>query len=409
MSTSFFTALSTLHANETGIEVAGNNLANMSTTGYKDVTLNFTEMMAASSGSGDSQVGMGVASPTTRRIFSQGTLQPNTGDLTAAIQGEGFFTIQTADGQTLYTRDGNFKMNKEGYLQTQSGDTVLGTKGAIQVSSANLPPSETKNMTMTVNLDASATTATTDAFSTPVQVVDSLGNTHILTMTFQKTGSTASDTTWSYYASSDVTGATVTPPDTAAGSLTFDTNGTLTQVDGTAVSATTSIAIGISGLNNGAADMTINWSPMAADGVTPTISQSSGTSACSAQYQDGSTMATLSKVSIADGGYVTAEYSNGKTLQLAQLQLSSIRNPDTLIDVGNNDFKVSDATAAPVKGLPGAGGIGSVVGGQLEGSKVDIATEFTNLIVYQRGYQAGARLVTTVDQITQSTISMMQG
>jgi flagellar hook protein FlgE len=395
VSTAFYTALSTLHANEMGIDVAGNNLANMSTPGYKAVVLDFTEMMSQTSGSGDSQVGMGVALPTTRRIFSQGTLQPNSGLLTAGIQGDGFFTIQTAGGETLYTRDGNFKLSKQGVLQTQSGDTVLGTKGAIVVPTDNLPPTETKNMTLSANLDASADASASGAFSTPIQVVDSLGNTHILTMTFTKTASN----TWSYSASSDVSGATTT----GSGTLSFDTNGKLVSP------SPTSATVSITNLGNGAGDMSINWDLLASDGVTPTITQTTGTSACSAQWQDGSTMATLQQVSIGDGGYVVGEYSNGQSVQLAQLQLSSIRNPDTLIDAGNNAFRTSAATAAPVKGLPGAGGIGTVVGGQLEGSKVDIATEFTNLIVYQRGYQAGARVVTTADQLTQTTINMMQG
>lgn len=402
MSTAFFTALSTIHANEMGIEVAGNNLANMSTPGYKDVVLDFTEMMAQSSGSGDSQVGMGVAPPQTRRIFAQGTLQPNAGLLTAAIQGDGFFTVQTSGGANLYTRDGNFKLDKQGYLKTQSGDTVLGTAGAIQVSADNLAPNATQNLTLSANLDASAAASPTGAFSTPIQVVDSLGNTHILTMTFTKTAANA----WSYAASSDVSGATTT----GTGTLTFDTVGKLISMTPPAGGAPPSnTTITITGLGNGSSNMSIKWDLLAADGVTPTLTQTTGTSASSAQWQDGSIMATLKQVSIGDGGFVMGEYSNGQQVKLAQLQLSSIRNPDTLIDAGNNTYKTSSATADAVKGLPGTGGIGNVVGGQLEGSTVDIATEFTNLIVYQRGYQAGARVVTTVDQLSQTTINMMQG
>ncbi len=402
MSTAFFTALSTIHANEMGIEVAGNNLANMSTPGYKDVVLDFTEMMAQSSGSGDSQVGMGVAPPQTRRIFAQGTLQPNAGLLTAAIQGDGFFTVQTSGGANLYTRDGNFKLDKQGYLKTQSGDTVLGTAGAIQVSTDNLAPNATQNLTLSANLDASAAASPTGAFSTPIQVVDSLGNTHILTMTFTKTAANA----WSYAASSDA-GLTAAASD--SGTLLFDTAGKLTKLNGVALTPATPVNLTITGLGNGASDMSMKWDLLAADGVTPTLTQTTGTSASSAQWQDGSIMATLKQVSIGEGGFVMGEYSNGQQVKLAQLQLSSIRNPDTLIDAGNNTYKTSSATADAVRGLPGTGGIGNVVGGQLEGSTVDIATEFTNLIVYQRGYQAGARVVTTVDQLSQTTINMMQG
>ena len=399
MLNAFSTALSTLSANELGIDVAGNNLANLNTPGYKATALNFSEMMAQTSANGATQVGMGVGTPTTRRISTEGPLQPNSGPLTAAIQGDGFFMVQDANSQTLYTRDGNFKLDSQGNLLTQSGAEVLGINGPIQVPTNNLAPTETTAMTLDLNLDASSTTGTT--FSQPIQVVDSLGASHMLTVTFTKTGTGA----WSMTGSCDATGSTVTVSGTT--SLAFDATGKLTTTP-SAATPPVNATIAISGLPNGASAMSIGWDFFADDNKTPRITQNAGTSTSSAQYQNGSVPASLSGVSIGDGGFVVATYDNGKTLNVGQLQLANFRNPDTLVDVGNNEYKTSGLTSAPSIGVAGTGGRGTVVGGSLEGSNVDIATEFSNLIVYQRGYEAGTRVITTADQLTQDTINLIR-
>ena len=125
-----------------------------------------------------------------------------------------------------------------------------------------------------------------------------------------------------------------------------------------------------------------------------------------ANQQDGSPAAQLVRVGIASGGFVLAQYSNGQQLSVAQLAMASIRNPESLIAVGDNAFGLSARSALPAIGLPGTGGRGSILGGAVENSTVDIAREFTNLIVLQRGYQANARVVTTVDEMSQETISL---
>jgi len=397
MSNAFSIGLSALNANELGIDVAGNNLANLNTPGYKETVLDFSEFMSQSADG--NQVGMGTAAPSTRRLDTQGPLQPNTGPLTAAISGEGYFCVQGAAGQTLYTRVGNFKVDNQGYLLTQTGEKVMGTNGVIQVPSGNLPPAATGNMTMDLNLDSSA--AAGDTFSAPITVYDSLGNTHSLQLSFKKTAAN----TWDYSASTGETGVTVTVGGAATGTLTFDSNGKLSSP----TAASPDVAISITGLSNGATTpLNLTWDLYGADKVTPRVTQDNLASATSAQWQDGTAMATFSKVSIGDGGDVVVSYSNGQDKTVAQLQLVSFRNPDTLVDVGNNEFKVSGATSAPAFGVAGTGGRGTVTGGSLEGSTVDIATEFTNLIVYQRGYEAGTRVITTANQITQDTINLIR-
>ena len=140
----------------------------------------------------------------------------------------------------------------------------------------------------------------------------------------------------------------------------------------------------------------------------PRITDYNAPSAPSATAQDGSAAASLTNVGLADGGQIVASYSNGTQVVVGQLALASIRNPQSLIAVGNNAFQASAATALPSIGLPDTGGRGKVAGGSLENSTVDIAKEFTNLIVFQRAYQVNSRVVTTVDQITQDTVNLKQ-
>jgi flagellar hook protein FlgE len=397
MFTAFTTALSALDANEMGIDVAGNNLANMNTTGYKNTMLNFSELMGGNSNAGATQVGMGVASPTTRSLWTNGALQPNAGPLTAAIQGNGFFTVQDPQGNVLYTRSGNFKLDAKGNLLTQSGDHVLGMNGAIQVTSNSLPPTPTTSMTMSLNLNSSA--AVGDTFSQPIQVVDSLGQTHVLTTTFTKTANNA----WSYASSFDGTAVAG-----STGNLTFNPDGTLATPTPAGTTPPSNQTINVTGLADGAGNMNIGWDFYGTDNATSLITQNAGASASSSQYQNGAVPSSLNSVSIADGGFVVATYDNGVQQNVGQLEISNFENPDTLIYTGNNEYRTSGNTSTPSTGVAGTGGRGTVVGGSLEGSNVDMATEFSNLIIYQRGYEAGTRVLTTADQLSQDTINLIR-
>jgi flagellar hook protein FlgE len=167
------------------------------------------------------------------------------------------------------------------------------------------------------------------------------------------------------------------------------------------------IAISIAGLTDGAADMNITWDPRTATGAGR-ITQFGQPSAPSASSQNGSAAAQLVRVGLADGGRVLAQYSNGDQVVVGQLAMASIRNPDTLLAAGNNAFQLSARTATASIGVPGTGGRGQIVGGSIEASTVDIAEEFTNLIVYQRGYEANSRVVTAADQLSQSTINLIR-
>lgn len=411
MFTSFSTALSALSAHSTAIDVVGNNLANLNTTGFKASVVSFHDLVTQSLGAGlgETQVGFGVGRPITLRQFSQGAIQSSSGPLDAAIQGDGFFIAHTGAGATVYTRGGNFQADSSGFLTTSTGEKLQGwttlssagvldtnaTMGDIVVPVGTIkPPTATRTFSADLNLNAAG--ATGDIFSTTQQVHDSLGNPHAIKITFTKA---ATPNQWDY--SISVPDADVTSPLTpVTGTLTFDSTGRLT----TPAATDTMPAIPLTGLVDGAADMTLTWNLY--NKTTPRISQFSQASAVSANEQDGGPAANLTRVALGDGGKILAQYSNGLQTVVGQLAMAVVRNPESLIAVGNSNFGLSARSALPAIGVPDTGGRGSVLGGAVEASTVDIAREFTNLIVYQRGYQANAKVITTVDELSQETINL---
>jgi flagellar hook protein FlgE len=173
----------------------------------------------------------------------------------------------------------------------------------------------------------------------------------------------------------------------------------------TAPAAGAPINLKLTGLADGAADLSVDWHLYNTDG-TSTLTQFAQTSALAGSSQDGVATAQVVQVAIGDGGEVVAHYSNGSVQIVAQLALAAISNPDSLVGVDNNNFEIGAQTATPAVGAAGTGGRGTVQAGALEGSTVDIAKEFTNLIVYQRSYQANSRVITTFDEISQDLLAM---
>jgi flagellar hook protein FlgE len=413
---SFSIALSGLKADSSALDVVGNNLANLNTTGYKDSNVSFYDLLQQSVAGGSAQIGGGVSAPQTERVFSQGSIQTTGGSFDAAIDGNGFFVVQDPSGATLYSRAGNFQLDSKGDLITATGQFVQGwsaqngtvnTSGAIGnisiPSNALQVPSATKNMSLSLNLNAAGVVGQpSGTFSTSIQVVDSLGVTHDLSVTFTE----ASAGNWNYEV--DIPGADVTsgtpgtPNPVATGSLTFDSNGNLT-----APTAPAQVAVAITGLSDGASDMAINWNLATENGTgTPLVTQYAATSAVSASTQDGVPASQVTQVSIENGGAITAQFSNGNQVVVGQLALASVSNPDSLIAVGQNNYEVGADTATPVIGVPGTGTLGTVEGGSLEDSTVDIATEFTNLIVYQNSYQANSKVISTLNTMTQDLLQI---
>jgi len=152
--------------------------------------------------------------------------------------------------------------------------------------------------------------------------------------------------------------------------------------------------------------MNLSWNSYDSAGNS-TITQFGQPSAYSATSQNGSAAVQLNQVGMGSGGQILAEYTDGSQVVVGQVAMASIRNPDTLIAAGSNNLTLSSLTANPAIGMPGTGGRGTIVGGSIEASTVDIASEFTSLIVYQRAYEANAHVVTTADQLSQDTINLI--
>jgi flagellar hook protein FlgE len=413
----FSIPLSGLTAESSALSTIANNLANQNTTGYKSKVVLFSDLFyqnLGTAGTGDPiQVGAGTQVGATPSLFTQGSVSATGVDTDVAIQGSGFFVVQGAGGVIRYTRAGDFsELNNS--LVTISGEQVLGYPavngvinngaglGPLQLGAGTIsPPTATSNVQLTTNLDASASVG--DKFSTPITVYDSLGAKHVLTFNYTNTGPGA----WSYsmtVPAADVAG-TGNPVVVQSGNLTFDSSGHLTSP----AADVTGIALGppnTAALADGAAPLVFNWQ-LYNNGVG-LMTQVAAPSSTSSANQNGAGSGSLVNFSIGSDGIITGSFSNGKTQALGQLALATFANNDGLELQGNTDFAPTLASGQAVVGVPGAGGRGTLSGAALELSNVDIATEFANLIVAQRGFEANAKAVTTFDQITQDTIALKQ-
>jgi len=416
MSTAFSNALSGLQANADAIDVVSGNLANASTYGYKANTVSFEELVNQLGTTSNSNLTGASVVPISTQTFSQGSITTTGQPYDAAIQGNGFFVVQDPSGQQAFTRAGNFTLNANGQLLTQNGEFVQGWNGLNGIVNTNAPladivvpvaglraPTTTTEFSLTLNLNAGAQVGTTDAtFSSPIQVVDSQGQQHTLTVTYTETAAGS----WDYnitIPSADITGGLGAATTLANGTLTFDQSGNLTNPAPGAP-----VAIAITNLADGASDMNINWNLFDANNV-PYITQYDQTSANLASSQDGTQAGQLLGIAIGQNGQLTASYSNGDHVPVAQLAVATVLNPASMQDLGNNTFGVTSSTSVPAIGVPGTGSRGTVTGGALESSTVDIANEFTNLLMYERGYQADSKVITTEDQVIQTTLSLIQG
>jgi flagellar hook protein FlgE len=408
---SFSIPVSGMEASDEALSVISNNLANMNTVAYKTMTPEFSDLLyeqLGSTGAGNPvQIGLGTQVSATDTDFTQGNIQSTGVPSDVAIEGDGFFQVESG-GVSMYTRDGDFSINSQGQLVTQDGANVMGysasngtvnTNGVLSPLSINVgqidPPHATQNVQLTMNLDSSATTSTAP-FTTTVEVYDSLGNSHLLTYSFQNTGSGA----WSYTVSipsSDITSGTSTT--VASGTLAFNSSGQLTSPTG-------SVPITISNLADGASTLKFNWNLYNSDD-SPTVSQVSGASEASSTTQDGYPSGSLSTYSIQSNGIIEGSFTNGQTLAVGQIALATFPNSQGLLLAGSNNYMATLASGLPTVGVPGTGGNGTLTGGSLEASNVDIASQFSQLIQQQTGYEANAKGFTTLDNVVQAVLNLV--
>jgi flagellar hook protein FlgE len=402
--------VASIRAQQTRMNVIGNNLANINTTAFKSGRVSFQDMLSNTvrgatrpsdrlGGLNPMQIGMGVMVSGTDTNHEQGSLQATNRSTDLAIQGNGVFAV--SDGENLfYTRDGAFDLDSAGDLVHRAtgmrltGWTANPETGAINPgdpitssSSLNIPiglrtaVQQTTLMEWTGNLDSKAAVGTTA--SNKVFVYDTLGAAHHIDMSFTKTA----ENEWSWTASPVDGSATIT----GSGTLTFDpANGKL--------------------LTGGAANLTIDPNggapPFQIDLTLSRMTQLSSPNTPAAATQNGFPPGALTDFSITAEGTVIGIFSNGLTRNLAQIAVSIFPNAEGLERVGSNLFRETDNSGIPNIGVAKSGGRGQINAGYLEQSNVDIGQEFTDLIITQRGFQANTRVVTTVDEMLQDLINL---
>ena len=409
---SFSIPLSGLSADSVALNTIGNNLANLNTTAFKEQSTQFEDLFyqqIGSNGSGDIlQEGEGAKVETTTTDFTQGSINSTGVATDLALSGGGFFVVQQ-NGVDLLTRAGNFQLDDKGNLITAEGASVMGysaTNGVVNSSGAltalSLPVGTveaahaTQNIGFTANLNAGAVVGTT--YPASVTTYDSLGQTHLATVTFTKTAAN----TWSYSAAIPAADYTGTATNTT-GTLTFNSSGEL-------VTPAANVAgITFPTLTDGAANLTFNLNLYPATvGSASTITQSTAPSQTNANAQDGFASGIYQQFSVDPYGVLSASFSNGQIEAVGQVAVATVADPQALVITGDNNYINTNSSGQVIDGVASTGSRGTITDDSLELSNVDISTEFANLIVAQRAFEANAKTVTTFDTVTQDTIAIIR-
>ena len=441
---SFNIGLSGLYAANKQLDVTGNNIANVATTGFKSSRAEFEDVYSATRlGTGSKTVGNGVRLSNVSQQFGQGDIS-NTGNvLDMGIQGNGFFVLSN-NGSLTYSRAGTFKTDKEGYVTNSDGTARLQGYGVdsngkivngvltdLRIDTSNLAPKSTNTVSSTINLnstspvidqtvaankfDPSKTETFTKSFSTPI--FDTQGNQHTMDQYMVKTGAN----TWDTYTlidgrNPDGSDPTVTAP--VASTMSFDATGKLTSVSTPVTPPTTPPTSVIS------SDLKItNWTPgsvtngvwtangAAADPAGLTIAMASTTqfnadTARSIPAQNGYATGQITNLTIDGSGVLLANFSNNQTKPIGQISLASFTNEQGLQPVGGTSWKETYASGIPGYDAPETGTLGSVVSNSLEESNVNLTNELVDLIKAQSNYQANAKTISTQSTIMQTIIQM---
>ncbi len=422
-----YNGVSGLKANTTGLEVTGNNIANLNTVGFKASRANFMEVLSQNvpSADGTSQIGRGVELSSISRIFTQGAFE-TTGIVTdLAIAGKGFFIIRSGDDK-LFTRAGQFHVDNEGYLVDPSGaylqgyrtsddGTITSALSDIKIDTNPINPSATTSAFISANLDSNSEVISaawdpddpvnTSNFSTAISVYDSLGNEHTLNIYFRK----ESDNTWHWYALVDggevVGGTAGTNVQVGDGRITFTNDGALDT-------ETVLNQITVSFKNGAEPNQTIDLdfgdsiTTDSGTGLTGTT-QYKLTSAVNFQSQDGYAAGHLLDLDIDTKGVLYGIYSNGQKVAMYKIPLADFKNYDGLKQVGNSHFRATQASGSPIISEAGVGAIGTINARTLENSNVDLSSELVKLIVYQRGFQANSRTVRSTNEVMQDLMNIV--
>ena len=399
---SFQQGLSGLNAAAKGLDAVSNNVSNAGTVGFKGASAQFSDVFAASmAGGGSGQIGIGVNLAQVKQSFTQGNISVTNNPLDVAINGGGFFRMSDG-GAITYSRNGQFLVNKDGYVVNSAGAHLTGyaanAAGVIvpssptdlMISSADLVPNPTTAGALGLNLDsrdavpAAAflyTDPTTYNSSTAMTVYDSLGNSHILSLYFRKTAANA----WNVYSGLD--GAAPG----AASAMTFTSAGAV-NTGGTVGPLAFAVTTGAAALSV-TLDMT-------------TATQFGSTFGVNSMSQDGYTSGRLSGLSIASDGVIQGRYSNGQSRNLGQIVLSNFANPNGLQSLGSNQWSETADSGQPLIGSPNSGSLGALQSAAVEESNIDLTGELVNMLTAQRNYQANAQSIKTQDAVMQTLVNL---
>ena len=415
---SYQQALSGLGAASSDLDVIGNNIANSNTVGFKSGAAQFADMYANSMATAvNNQIGIGTQLAGVQQQFSQGTITTTNQALDVAINGNGFYQLSN-NGSTVYSRNGVFQLDNQGNIVNTAGLKLMGyaanSNGVINsastvplsVPTSNIKPTATQNITAAFNLNSqdtaptgtfSPTDSTTFNESTSVDVYDSLGGTQKVSVYFAKSGTATNS--WQAYATY---GDPVSSP-ISLGTMTFNSSGALsstTDASGAATAASGKFTFSIpNGADGGATtqSLTLNLNGTtqygAKDGVTNIV-------------QDGNSTGELTGFTVGSDGTLTGNYSNGETKALGQIAVANFNNQNGLQDLGGNVYAQTAASGAPQVGVPGSTNHGTLQGGAVEDSNVDLTSELVNLITAQRNYQANAQTVKTQQTVDQTLINL---
>ncbi len=412
ITSSFYSGLSGLDTQGIAMQVIGDNIANMRTSGFKGSSIHFEDVLGQSlSGvTGGNQTGAGTKASSIDFNFVQGSLETTDVATDVAINGKGFFIVEDAlTNEQFYTRAGHFNIDNQGYLvnnkgyrvqgyaYNDTGTTLLETLADIQIGQNSMvPPKVTSEVEMVLNLDVSETAKTWDItdpsgsshYSTALTIYDSLGQNHQIQLYFTKTG----DQTWDWHGvidGADVQGGTAgTFEEFGTGTLNFDDSGELTGAPTMPVDFFTGTLTFANGIVPSAS--TIDFTG---------TSQYGSSSAIQSINQNGYTAGTVSGVGIDEQGNIVANYTNGIIKNIARFALADFPSLNGLARIGSTLYQTSPKSGDPLYNKPGEGGVGSISSSMLEESNVDLAAEFIRMIIIQRGYQANSKVISTTDEM----------
>lgn len=403
----FQQGLSGLNIASKALDAISNNVANSTTVGFKQSSAQFSDLYASTlGGGGKAQIGIGATVTGVAQQFSQGNITVTSNPLDLAINGEGFFRMSD-NGSTIYTRNGQFSVDKNGYIVNPSGyrltgygvdadDNIVVTAPIdlrIDTALSGGEPRATVGADLAVNLDSrkpaipattvfSASDTSTYTYSTSLTSYDSLGNSHIMSLYFVKTP-TANE--WNVHTALD---GNVSPTVTT---VEFNSNGGL---------------VGPSTIGQSFAITTGAASPLVYDLDLTGSTQFGSAFSVNAVAQDGFASGRLSGISVSPEGVLQGRYTNGQSRNLGQVVMATFQNPDGMTQLGSNGWAETSFSGPPAIGAPGSGNRGGLQPAAVEDSNVDLTAELVNMITQQRAYQANAQSIKTQDQIMQTLVNL---